>query len=231
MIRRRFLLLLTFAFGVPTWAQTPPKPANKYVIRKAIPLTQSANGTTGRLELLTDANLKPGMDDAETFDFPHAKIRVVTQSGSISQEKTLERSRATLETAPPLYGAKSPRKTYLLTVDYSVGMGFSIGPMTFLVEVTNGTMHFVPSQGKPIGLKSFYRTAWKFLPAEGKPNQASDILEVESKMGDDLENFAVYYRRYHWNGHEWVGHIKNRKGYWDSEKPFPKTALFPSAKP
>ena len=218
--------------------QGAAKSAAKYVVRKAIALTPAVHGASGRLELLTDERVKPDMDDAQTFDFAHAKIRVANPDGSVSQEKTLERSRATLDKSPPLYG-KSGRPTYLLTVDYSADMGSYNGPITFLVEVVNGAMHFVPANSQPLSLMRSLKTDWKFSLAKSRDAQSTDILEVACRPNntkrladDDINNdFTVFYRRYHWNGREWVKCERSRIGFWEDDGNFPKLALFPPAQP
>lgn len=239
---RIYLCFVAAAFGllcVPsTGAAQAPKADAKYVVRETIDLTPALHGTTGRLELLTDARIKPDMSDADTFDFPHAKIRVVGADGSVSQEKTLERSRATLDTAPPLYGQRRNLPTYLLTVDYSAGMGSYNGPITFLVEVVNGAMRFAPVQGKPISLMRSLKTDWKFSPQKGRSGQTTDILEVSCRPraniggnADPNKDFVTTYRRFHWNGRSWTKREKTRLGFWEDDGHFPPLTRFPAYLP
>ena len=234
-LTRRGVILcaLLLLFAPPSSAQNP---AVKYAVRKTIPLTQSQNGVTGRMELLTDTRIKLDMSDAATSDFSKAKLRLVSAAGAVLQEKTLERSRAYLEVSPPLYG-NTARQTYLLTVDYSVGMGSYNGPVTFLVEVTNGAMRYVSVSGKPIALMRSLKTDWKFAPIKSGGIKSTDILEVSCRPSETAKSdanpnndFTIFYRRYHWNN-QWTKREKTKSGFWEDDGTFPPLALFPPALP
>ncbi len=226
-----FALALVFGSAQSIRAQTA-----KFAVRKSIPLTQTVNGTMGRLEFVTDARVKSGMSDAETTDFAPARLRAVTPNGAVAWEKKLERSRAELETAPPLYGTKTARPTYLLTVDYSADMGSYNGPITFLVEVVDGKPRYASVQNKPITLMRSLKTDWKFWPEKSKPGRATDILEVAcrpnsaAKLSDEnMDNdFVVIYRRFHFNGRGWTKREKSRVGFWEDDGKFPPVSLFPA---
>ena len=236
-------LLLLFA-SCYAKAQTP-KMAAKYVVRETIGLTPALRVTGGkialqaeaRLELLTDKRVKPGMSDEDAMGLPPAKLRLFRADGTLAQEKTLERSRAFLKMAPPLYG-EAGQETYLLTVDYSVGMGSYNGPITFLVEVTSGAMRYVSVGGKPITLMRSLKTDWKFAPIKSGGVKSTDILEVSCRPSETAKSdanpnndFTVSYRRTHWNGVKWTRREKTKTGFWEDDGAFPSVALFPPAVP
>ena len=224
-----FLLVLGTAHGAA--AQRA-----KYAVRKSISLTQTINGAAGQLELVTDTRVKPGMSDAETVDFLPARLRLVTPSGVVAWEKKLERSRAELTTAPPLYGTKNARPTYLLTVDYSADMGSYNGPITFLVEVVDGKPRYASVQNKPIALMRSLKTDWKFWPEKSKPGRSTDILEVAcrpnsaAKLSDENtdNDFVVIFRRFHFDGRGWTKREKSRVGFWEDDGKFPALSRFPA---
>jgi hypothetical protein len=134
--------------------------AELYTIYQSFELLKSANGVEGRLELLQDSRLNEYLrsilwNGASIDSLPDdhyywrlfkdrppqpTAIRVVDKDGNVLEKMSWERSLAKCDKVF-LYPSKFP--TFLLTVDFSIGMGSHAGPATSLVEISNGALRVV----------------------------------------------------------------------------------------
>jgi hypothetical protein len=200
-------------------------------------LRQDARLTLKLSGLLWDAGDVNIGDDPELAMFKsepprNAAIQVVDQSGKVLEEKRLDRPLAKLRTAQ-LYG--DSRLTYLLTVDYSAGFGSYSGPITNLVEVKSGHLHWVESTETKTGstgtisLMESLKTTWKFVDApDGKGKQ---ILFTQcrpdwSSVKDDPD-FRTTYARFYFDGTKWLVIERTVKGISEFDQGFPSRKHFP----
>ena len=220
----------------------------RLVVGARIPLTQAANGVKGELQILKDARITAAITKQEwkTGEFVgegeygfagfkevparNALIRVVDRNGRVVDSEDLERPLARVG-AVHLY--PNAMATYLLTVDYSAGFGSYSGPITYLVEVAGGHLHWVESadaQGKhaKISVMNSLKTAWKIV---GAGSGGKEILQAACrptnatmKTGDD---FTTTYSRYFFDGVQWRVVSRTLPGFTEFEDGFPSRLHFP----
>jgi hypothetical protein len=214
-----------------------PKPT--LAVHDRMPLSMAANGIDGELQLMQDVRITPDMQKAlwgtghPDEKVAHAALRVVAADGKTTDYAELERPLARLEGAR-LYG--NDAQTYLVTVDYSAGMGSYNGPITFFVEVKNGRLTWLTATERTTGksgritVMSSLKTVWQIVPA--RKGAGKDILEArcrpafkESASGD--MEFTLSYFRYSFDGKRWIRRVREEKGYSDFEDGFPHRRLFP----
>jgi hypothetical protein len=136
--------------------------------------------------------------------------------------------------AAKLYG--DDRITYLVSVDYSVGMGSYNGPYTSLLEVALGKMKWleaidkVTGKAEPILVMDSLKTMWKV--ADAPSGTAKDILQAACRPDfaslDDV-SFILILTRYSFDGKNWVKLERHEKGFAELDdlyallgrKPFP----------
>jgi hypothetical protein len=222
----------------------------RYKTTARLPLSQASSGIDGYLELRQDARLTPeligllwGTGDINNDDDPklavfksnpprNGAIQVVDRAGKILAVKDLERPLAKVRTAQ-LYG--DAKLTYLLTVDYSAGLGSYNGPITSLVEVKNGHLRWLestePATGRTgeIRLMESLKTTWWFVDAaDGKGKQ---ILRAQcrpdwSSVKNDPD-FTTQYARFYFDGPKWLTKVRTVKGLSEFDQGFPELKNFP----
>lgn len=226
--------------------------AARLVVFQRLPLSETANGIDGELQLMQDARLTASLrkdlwgmgdlSDAADAQGPvlsggplrNAVVRIVRSDGTPVKSEALERPLARLEHAR-LY--REHRDTFLLTVDYSTGVGSYSGPVTLFVEVTGGRLEWLEatesSTGKKerIALMRSLKTIWKIVAApDGSGKEILEalcrpVLETALKPGD--VEFRLTYRRYSFDGKKWVSLASERKGFSEFEDGIPNRSLFP----
>ena len=114
----------------------------------------------------------------------------------MSSPEALEKTLARIEKTALL----GDKKAFLLTVDYSIGMGSYSGHTTMLVKVQNRHLKWVSamnpdtSKSAPIPLPKTSKTGWE-LPDAGR-----DVLAVYCRPDfDTQDNFTIRYMRYRWD--------------------------------
>ncbi len=245
-----FSLVLPVPCGNAQIAQ-PRERATQYAIAYRLPLTQTSSGVDGHLEVLQDSRLTLklsglvwGTGDTNLDDDPvlaifksepphNAVIQIVDRAGKVLEAKELERPLAKLRTAH-LYA--DSRLTYLLTVDYSAGFGSYSGPITTLVEVKGGHLHWVESTevttGKKgeISLMESLKTTWKFVAApDGKGKQillAQCRPNWSAPLNGD-QDFRTTYARFYFDGSKWLVAERIVKGLSEFDQGFPSRRHFP----
>jgi hypothetical protein len=90
-------------------------------------------------------------------------LRLIDRQGNVTSVVSFDKPLAKI-TKTYLYGTKMP--TYLVSVDYGVGMGSYAGPATKLVEVHRGKLFDVPIQ-----LAQSLKTGWQIVPAPKGPGK------------------------------------------------------------
>jgi hypothetical protein len=176
-----------------------------YAIRTQYVLDLRRDGTAGRIELLEDARIHPGMRDAigeawgedpcrdapapvlrSLCTEPHraplrpALLRLLDAAGRVVAVDTAKRPLASLAVTR-LYASGHP--TYLFTVDLSAGFGSYSGPYTRLAEPTARGFGWVTavltanrSARDTVTLVETLKTAWRFAPR--RDGRGNDLLTV-----------------------------------------------------
>lgn len=244
----RLVLNCLLLIGLSTCASAQQ---GSYVVSQRTPLTMSANGVDGALEVLTDARLSSNLqkdmwgkgDWSMTLDEKdplyaefktrppqNAQLRIVNAVSHPLRTIELERPLARIRTQR-LAGTDS---SFLVAVDYSVGFGSYAGVTTLLLDIRDREFRWVealiPKTGhhEPIALKDTLKSAWKLVPSQ----RGKDILQLlcrpafsdKAETGDD---FTLYYVRYRYDGKQWVKFERLRPGMWESDDPFPAATAFP----
>jgi hypothetical protein len=227
----------------------PPTPRRSgiYATWQTFPLHHKKNGFDGTLRLLEDSRVtKAGAIREGTiyFDEPTlllARLELVAEDGHIVEARELERPIANI-IARDLRGDGRP--TYLLTVDFTCGIGSYCGPITTLHEVFGPHIHDVEevddetNRFQPIELLQSLKTDWTLVPAAS--GKGFDILHVACRpsvslwalvMGkqDQEVTFVTARSRISFEKAAWVRRWKQRREYHDVEwNEFADTRLFPA---
>jgi hypothetical protein len=232
--------------AVSAWGQAGMK------VYQRVPLSAAADGFDGHLELLEDSRLTAARrkalwragamameDDTPLWaDFQrtpprNGALRLVDAVGRAVETLPLERPLATIKPGR-LYG--NVRVTYLVTVDYGIGAGSYNGPITFLLEVVNGRLHWLEAtpvgSSKPgkISLMRSLKTAWQMIDAPGGTKQFLEAAcrpdSIAAPDASDID-FFVTYSRYYFDGERWRVAQRRQKGLDEFEDGFPARSLFP----
>ncbi len=244
----RFVSLLLAAACVHFAGAQRSAPA-AYRVERSFPLTAAANGVHGHLVLWQDARLDPRLiaelwqtgepdnhDDQQASVFSKssparpALLQVIGDAGQVIDAKTLEHSLAKVSVAH-LYG--NAKSTFLVTADYSAGLGSYSGPITWPVEVTHGRLHWLQSYDRATGkaddisLMRSLKTTWKLVPeAHGKQILLALCRPDWGAPLNKDPDFHISYIRIYWTGKKWISVDRTVPGYSDFEDGFPRRSLF-----
>ncbi len=216
-------------------------------VSQKVAFSRDSNGIDGWLQVVTDSRFSQATRDQmwgngdwafvlsetdplhKSFSISpplNAKLQIADATGNIVADEALERPLAEIEETR----LHSYKRTFLVTVDYSVGMGPYAGLTTVLVRVQNGRLEGVsatnPATGKsdPIHLPKTLKTDWRFSDAGGR-----EILAVSCRPDfDNQDTFTVRYIKYRWDDKKgWLMYERAEKGIWESDEPFPPRVKFP----
>ena len=244
----RVALGFTFIWVSISGCHAQEKTAETLVVGIRMQLSQAANGVDGELQILKDPRItgaiakqvwNTGELDVEQKDIipsfkdspvRNARIQIVARSGAILDSEDLERPLARIGTAQLYVNAKV---SYLLSVDYSAGFGSYSGPITFVVEVSGGRLHWVEAvdaSGKrtKLSLMDSLKTAWIIVDASGGGKQILEAAcrptEKTLKTGGD---FTITYTRFFFDGMDWYLVSRTVPGFTEFEGGFPSRRHFP----
>lgn len=208
-------------------------------------LTRAVNGINGWVEVGIDSRLnqqlRDGMWDRGDWSFVlseddplrkafasdpprNAELRIVNAHGQLVDRETLDRPLARVEKINLGNGTDY----VLVTADYSIGMGSYAGPVSEVWEVHGG--HLRPVNATDVGtgktesiaMASTLKHGWRI--ARGA--ESADIFVVSCHPNFVDGDFVVDYIRYHFDGKKWLRYARTKKGYWESDDPFPGRAAF-----
>jgi len=238
--------LLVILLALPAFAGGSP---DALVVSEKQPLNKELNGIDGWLQVLIDARLSEKLrkemwgvgdwafviaeDDPQYRMFSatppqNAELQIVDLKGQLLARETLERPLARIERIR----LDADRHTFLVTVDYSTGMGSYAGLTTLLLEVANAKLRWMEAMNSDTGksdvirLPNTLKSGW-ILTHKGA---REDILQVLCRPDDfgGSGTFSMAYVRYHFDeGTGWRMRKKTRKGVWESDEPFPDATQFP----
>lgn len=242
VVTRMFLLIVVAA--LPGRAQSKN---GKYSVARVFTLRREVNGVNGTLELLIDKRLtKPVREDLWgngdwSYVFPansvlykefaalppaKAELKIVGSDGRLIAQRKLDTPLAKLQAwSPDVAGSH----LFLLTQDYSTGVGSYNGPGTVLLRVSNGVPQYVNALNlesgrvEPIRLMKSLKSDWRISRRE---KDGGDILSV-SCYPKEGGQFVIEYIRYSSTNARWREHKREKKGFWESDDPFPPRSAFP----
>lgn len=243
---RRLALFVTILL---TTSGAFPQQDNSYVLLQRIPLSQQENGVSGWLQMMIDgrisAEVRKQMWGSGPWSFvlsesdplyksftanpPHnAELRIADAQDHILASESLERPLARIE--PVTLQAQT--QTFLVTVDYSAGLGSYAGPTTFLLELNGPRFEWVqatsegPKAMVKVALARTLKSDWKLSRSES----GQDILSFYCRPADSVGSgdFELHYVRYHFDSEKgWLEYERVKKGLWESDEGFPPRRSFP----
>jgi len=244
----RWLFVLPFLACALGGSVSQAQQNRPLVAHQKLTLSPTQNGVDGSLEIMLDARFTPQLIDemwgngdwsfvlAEddplyrsfTANPPaNAQVSISDAKGQRLAAESLERPLARMETAKLGGSAQS----FLVTVDYSAGMGSYAGPTTFLLQVSGPNLRWVQATDQTtqkeerISLPKTLKSDWKVFPA----GTGQDILSFYCRP--DFENnagFVLHYVRYHFDSSRgWLRYERVEKGFWESDELFPSRSRFP----
>lgn len=158
--------------------------------------------------------------------FLNAQLLLLSASSTVVARKQLERPLATIEPAP-LHGLPAP--TFLLTVDYSSGVGGFSGPAAQLLVPSERRLNpseAVTDRGRssgPIVLSSTLHAAWKVVPSHFGATEEIQVVHCQSAKGDQTSEM---YQTYRFRDGRWT--VASRQhGECDEIETFPAGREFP----
>jgi hypothetical protein len=114
-----------------------------------------------------------------------------------------------------LYPDRS-KPTFILTRDYSMGMGSFNGPISYFLEVSRDGIRYI----LPHGLMTSLKTAWAIAPN----GSGSEILSKKcrpdfDKSDSDRMEFKVIHERFTFEDGSWHASLREQPGFWESIAP------------
>ncbi len=222
--------LFALADGVAAESKAPA-PQCDYAVYQRLSLTKHQHGSDGAVVLMRERSmLAVEQYSPEEPETPcNARLLLVGKNNVPVATQELERPLAKIA-AIQLIGGRPA--SFALTVDYSSGIGSYSGPATRFFDVIAGSMQWLQAQDSTTGklqeirVASALKTEWQPFP-HGR-NQ--DLLEVSCRprFNDEQDDsFEVTFKRYRFNGRDWLLYSRSEKGFWENEGAFPQESLFP----
>ena len=237
------------ALAAPQVTKTP----DGYRVHQTIAPDAATTGLSGTLEILEDDRITPTLRRAmwgrsymldmildakdpvqqefEKEPMRPAHLRLVDASAHVLRDETFEVPLAGIKIAY-LYGNRFP--TYLVTADYSTGLGSYSGPSTSFAEIRNGRFDYVrlpELAGKTddrFVLARTLKTDWRIL---GRPQGTPAVIQSVSCRPDfdntKSDDFSTTYSTYRFDGTHWHQASRQRRELWENES---RSYLAPESK-
>lgn len=217
-----------------------------YKVAETIPLYRRPGSAMGALQVLNDARITKtirdelwGKGDWSYVFLPtstiykefsaapprNAILRIISLRGNVLAKEQLNTPLAGVR---PWNPSEVSSKLFLLTQDYSTGVGSYHGPETTLLRVSDSDFHrvlaFDPKSGRnvPLRLMKSLKSDWQIVQRSAK----GEILSI-SCHPNAHGTFVVDYARYSFNGTKWLVYKREVNGYWEADGAFPKRSAFP----
>ena len=202
-----------------------------YVEYQRLPLTKELHGIDGALVIMRDRSVLTS-EYYTTFDLEtpcNARLYLQGRDNRRIEAHKLERLVASLDTVKPI---NTKPDSFSLKVDHYAGWGSYSGPVTEFFDVVSGKIRWISARDEKTGkvakieVMNSLKTSWKLSPYK----QNKDILELACRPTFLDDNpFELIYKRYRFNGVEWILYSRKEYGYQDfeSEEDFPRASLFP----
>jgi hypothetical protein len=143
-------------------------------------------------------------------DVNEALLLIVDQRLRILYTERLGRESARLDRVF-LYQDRS-KPTFVLTRDYSIGMGSYNGPISYFLEVSASGIRYI----LPHGLMTSLKTAWAIVPA----NAAAEIISKKCRPDFDKSDpgsmaFKVIHEQFAFADGSWHTTLREEPGFWE----------------
>jgi len=246
MYRKTFLSWIVLVVLLVIAAGKIGAQESAYTVAQAYALHKDPNGIDGTVQLLIDKRLTGSVQDELwgkgdwSFVFPtgsklhdefaaipphKAKLRIAESNGKTVTDHDLETPLAKLKAWNP---TSATHEIFLLSQDYSAGVGSYSGPVTTLLKVSDSGFHDVEAlnagsqQRETIRLMKSLKSDWQTRDQEN----GGEILSVSCKPRKD-GSFVIQYVRYRLDKGQWLAYKREAAGFWESDEPFPDRSEFP----
>jgi len=218
--------------------------SSDFAVYESVPVVFKTAGMTGFLQILQDKRVTPdyratwgysadpgfalGYDDPfveslKGHPLQDGRIRLIDRGGHVIAVDSFDEPLAEIKTVY-LYGTKFP--SYLVSVDYGVGMGSYAGPATTLMEVRGGRLIDIP-----IDLTQSLKNDWQFVPAANGKGKEIEVIQCHPNFknpnGAKTDEFVVDYITYRFVGGQWRGQTIEKIGFWEGDENWPPRSAFP----
>jgi hypothetical protein len=152
-------------------------------------------------------------------------LRIVDSNGRIVAGRDLETPVAKLKAWNP---TAIIHELFLLSQDYSAGVGSYNGLVTTLVKVSDSgfrdieALNTASRQKETIRLVKSLKSDWQIRDREN----GGEILSVSCKARNN-DSFIIEYIRYSLDKGQWLEYKREVAGIWESDEPFPDRSAFP----
>jgi hypothetical protein len=218
-----------------------------YTVATTVTVGKSKHGSGGSFQLWLDSRLTDSLlaamwgigewsfvlpEESELYSqfesLPpgNARLTFTGSDGKVINSRDLETPLARIELRN---SSSDTAHLFLLTQDYSTGVGSYRGLVTTLVRVSDSSIEDVKAldtvsrKEEPIWLTKSGKADWRQL-------SDSEFLSVSCypKSPEDKDvTFVVEYTRYTFNETRWLKITNIRDGYWESGDVFPDRSVFP----
>jgi len=176
--------------------------------------------------------LKSFRESLEKAQLKNSVLRLVDGNGRVLEKRELKGPYAEIDKTY-LYSDNKP--TYIISEDLTASMGSWNGPVSTLIEIKNGKIKELEYRSAKSDQKNHFflmralKSDWRIIDS-GK-GKGKEILSVhmertyDEKTGELGE--LIRYRRYSFNGDEWIKLERTEEGWWESVDGFPNLSKFP----
>jgi hypothetical protein len=218
--------------------------SSDFVVYQSVPVDSKEAGMTGVLQILQDKRVTSeyrqtwgssadpemalGPDDPlvksfEAHPLKNGRIRLVGQDGHVVSVSSFGEPLAKVDT-DYLYGTDFP--TYLVSVDYGVGMGSYAGPATTFMEVRGGRLIDLP-----ILVGQSLKNGWQIVPASSAVGKEIEQVQCHPNFKNpnwaDTDEFVVDYSTYRFVNGQWRKKSVEKIGFWEADDGWPPRSSFP----
>jgi hypothetical protein len=221
-------------FGIEDLSELGGLSLGGYKIYQGLTLNSYSNGIDGSILILIDERLE-GLkgeiqrntysqistinieSDPKTWALEQGQVKqalllVVDDRLRILYTEQLGRESARIDRVFLYENRRRP--TFVLTRDYSIGMGSYNGPVSYFLEVSAAGIRYI----FPHGLMTSLKTAWAIL------ERRLPVEIISQKCRPDFEkacggDFKVIYERIYFDADSWKSDLRQEDGVWESERP------------
>lgn len=209
----------------------------EYRVSQSLKLNSYSNGFNGALLILLDNKVKgiqgefvyDGYDktltpsfvsdfeledpEKEPQKFKQALLALVDEKLRIMYYERMGRESARIDRVF-IYSDKT-RPTYVLTQDYSIGMGSYAGPISYFLEVGRDGIHYIfNKEGFTIALKS----GWLIKNVDQECEILRKSCRYEGEVTDSGSNhFWTFYEKYSYQNGIWRSSQRRENRFWEYE--------------
>lgn len=152
----------------------------------------------------------------------NSKLSIWDNKGQEITNRVLDTPLAKLELLNP---TSKVNQFYLLSEDYTAGMGSYNGLRTTLLQVSYASIQDVKALNVESHQDEKIRLV-KSLKSDWRRESSFEILTVSCRPKAD-GNFVIDFARYHFDGIKWREYKRETDGFWESDEAFPERSAFP----